>query len=459
MNNPAILFILVILTGCGTPPGRHDALPNIVILFVDDLGYYDVGFRNSQFHTPNIDRLAEESTIFENAYVPSPTCSPSRVGLYTGQHPARLQFYRHVPGDGLEDPYHAWEGDTSLLLSRNWLPLEVTTYAEVLKTRGYHTFFAGKWHLGDESFGPSKQGFDSVWSKSGSGMPRSYYHPYFNGSGFWNEIPDNQYLTDFYTDRVIDYLSGYVSEQPFLIQFSYHNVHKPSVGRKDFLELYRERGFEGPLIEYGAQVSAVDASVGRVLETLQETGLDRNTLVILTSDQGSFFPNLPLRGTKAIGTTLYEGGQKVPFMVRWPGKVEPGKKIRTHVQTSDIFPTLCEIVGEDPGQFQGLEGVSLHELLTTGKEPDRDAIFAFRSYDGQFASVLASDNWKLVAYRDGQAELYKVDEDISEQHDLAGQYPAKVRELQGKLERWLEITGVPIGMNESSWAVEGGYSL
>jgi arylsulfatase A-like enzyme len=444
MKIPWFMLAITILAGCGGPGKPDSNLPNIVILFVDDLGYYDVGFRNSRFYTPHFDRLAREGTVLVNAYVPSPTCSPSRVGLYTGQHPARLEFYRHIPGDGLEDEYNVWEGDSSLLLSRNWLPLEVTTYAEVLKARGYHTFFAGKWHLGDDRFGPARQGFDSVWAKSGAGMPRSYYRPYFNGSGFWEKIPDNQYLTDFYTDKVVAYIRDGSSRQPFLVQFSYHNVHKPNVGRKDILDLYRERGFEGDMMQYGAQVSAVDASVGRILEALRDAGLEDNTLVIFTSDQGSFFPNLPLRGTKAVGTTLYEGGQKIPFIMKWPGRISTGARIFTHVQTTDIFPTLCEIVGEDPGRFDGLEGVSLMGLLTRGEQPERQAIFAFRSYDAQFASVLTPDDWKLIAYRGGRYELFKVDEDISEENELSLRFPGKVRELTGMLEDWLDRTGIPI---------------
>jgi arylsulfatase A-like enzyme len=442
MNRIYLIMVILLIAGCGSPVKKPDKFPNIVILFVDDLGYFDVGFRNPRFHTPHIDRLARGGVILENAYVPSPTCSPSRAGLYTGQHPARLEFYRHIPGDGLEDEYHAWQGDSSLLLSRNWLPLEVTTYAEVMKGKGYHTFFAGKWHLGNEDFGPALQGFDSVWAKSGAGMPRSYYPPYFNGSGFWNGIPDNQYLTDFYTDKVIDYIRGYDSKEPFLLQFSYHNVHKPSIGRKDFLDIYRERGFEGDLVEYGAQVSAVDASIGRILDALEQSGREGNTLLFLASDQGSFFPNLPLRGTKAVGTTLYEGGQKIPFIVKWPGRIKPAERLSTLVQTSDIFPTLCEVVGEDPDNYEGLEGLSLLGLLTRGEHLEREAIFAFRSYDGQYASVLAADHWKLIAYRDGHYELFKVDEDISEQKDLSGSNPEKVSELSARLDNWLDRTGI-----------------
>ena len=214
------------------------------------------------------------------------------------------------------------------------------------------------------------------------------------------------------------------------------------MGRIDFLDMYRQKGFVGDLLEYGAQVSAVDASVGRIMKALQESGLADNTMVILASDQGSYFPNLPLRGTKAVGTTLYEGGQKIPFIVKWPGVTRPGERIESLVQTTDIFPTLCEIVGEDPGRYEGLEGLSLFGLLTRGEPLDREAIFAFRSYDGQYASVLDADHWKLIAYRDGRQELYKVDEDISESKNLSGSNPEKATELSARLSIWLQNTGI-----------------
>lgn len=420
--------------------------PNIVILFVDDLGYYDVGFRNSNYHTPNIDKLASEGVVLENGYVPSPTCSPSRVGLYTGQHPARLQFYRHIP-DNIEGEYHLLKNDSSLLFSRNYLPLETITYAEVVKKNGYNTFFVGKWHIGDDQYGPLKQGWDEAISKTSAGAPKSYYSPYFRGEGFWNDIQGNQYLTDFYTDRVVDYINNYNNSEPFLLQFSYHNVHTPSIGRKDFIQMYRNKGFEDKLIEYGAQVSAVDVSVGRILDALERTGKAKNTIVIFASDQGSFFPNLPLRGTKAAGTTLYEGGQKIPFIVKWPEKIKSGISIKTHIQTTDIFPTICEIVGDDPDNYKGIEGLSLLEVLTKGKPLDREAIFAFRSYDSQYASVLTLDNWKLIAYRDNRYELFLVDEDISEEHDLSKQHPEKVEHLVTLLNNWMKQVGVHFDEN------------
>ncbi len=416
--------------------------PNIIVFFVDDLGYNDLGFRNEKYHTPHIDKLRKESLVFENAYVPSSTCSPSRAGLLTGQHPARLGFYRHCFGEG---EFNVLEGDTSLLLSRNWLFNDILTYGDVLKGAGYNTFFVGKWHLGGEEFGPAKHGFDAVVSKPHHGHPNSYYPPYFNGEKpFSNNIPDDKYLTELFTDTVVGYLNNYDSEKPFLINFSYHNVHSPNQGDKRFLEIYKKQGFEGGILQYGAQVTAVDKSVGRVLDALKAAGKDKNTIVIFSSDQGSGFPNTPLRGGKKRGTALYEGGTKVPFIIKWPGVTKPGSSNETHIQTTDVFPTFVQIVGDNQAKYKGMEGVSLVDLLKNGKPLNRTEMFAFRTYDAQYASVLTSENWKLIAYLNGKHELYKVDEDISEQNNLAAEYPEKVKELLQKLEEWKKRVGVDI---------------
>lgn len=415
--------------------------PNFVVLFVDDLGYYNVGFRNKDYFTPNIDRLYSEGVTFSNAYVPNPSCSASRAALYTGQDPAKLSFFRHITGNVKhEKEFNTAKHDSAYLLSRNWLPLEARTYAEVLKNVGYRTFFVGKWHLGYGDYVPENQGFDSAWTKPDAGSTKSYYPPYFPGEGFWNDIPDSMYLTDFYTDKAVEYLKNYNSDKPFLLQFSYQNVHTPNVGRKDLIERYQKIGFEKRLANYGAQVSAVDESIGRILKVLKEKGLEKNTIIIFASDQGSFFPNTPLRGTKA--SALYEGGQKIPFIIKWPGVFPEGSDEPTHVQTTDIFPTICEIVGQNPLQYQGIDGMSLLQLVSNKKPLNRYAIFSQQSYDEQFATVLDTNNWKLISWRDGSAELYKVDEDIAEENNVAEQFPEITQKLSQTLFDWEEKMGI-----------------
>jgi arylsulfatase A-like enzyme len=437
-----ILLLLIVFSGC-TRQNTTENHPNIIVFFVDDLGYNDLGFRNKDYYTPNIDRLKKESLTFKNAYVPSPTCSPSRVGLLTGQHPARLRFFRHCGSP--DEEFNVQEKDSSLLLSRNWLPLEVTTYAEVLKRADYNTFFAGKWHLGGEEFGPEKQGFDRAVTKAHHGHANNYYPPYYNDEKpFKKDIPKDKYLTEFFTDTVVGYIQNYNNKRPFLIQFSYQNVHSPNIGDRDFIDLYKKRGFKGALVEYGAQISAVDKSVGRVLKALKEKGFDKNTIVIFTSDQGSAFPNTPLRGGKKRGTALYEGAAKVPFIIKWPGVTTPDSENSTHIQTIDVFPTFAEIVKQEISEYKDIDGLSLVDVIKNDKPLKRNELYGFRTYDAQYASVLTSDNWKLVAYLNGNHELYKVDEDISEKNDLAGQNPQKLQELLKKLEQWKKKVGVEI---------------
>lgn len=439
-----LVFILSgFLAGCksntlGKQANQSKDQPNFVVLFIDDLGYYDMGFRNEKFHTPNIDRLAGESLEFSYAYVPSPTCSPSRVGLYTGIHPARLEFFRHVPGRP-EGEYHQWEGDPAHLPSRNYLPLDAVTYGEALKELNYNTFFAGKWHLGTGEFGPVQQGFDK-YVKGGKGAGHTKKHVGITARGTKDEV----YITDLLTDSIISYIQSYKSDQPFLLQISYWNVHTPTVGREDLVEYYKERGLKGNEAEYAAQVTSIDESVGKVLGALDSEGFTENTVVIFTSDQGSYFPNLPLRGTKEVGTALYEGSARVPFLLKWPGVTEPGSEKDVPISTLDVFPTILDIAGQDPGKYNDLDGLSLTRLIHHNEPLKRDFLFFYRAYDPQYAAVLSKDGWKLVAYRGNTYELYNIREDIAEENNMAEINPEIVNVLQTKLRSWEKSAGLLI---------------
>jgi arylsulfatase A-like enzyme len=435
--SPVIILLAAVIISCSNPTDKRgdgkvsdNERLNFLIFFVDDLGYFDIGIRNSKFHTPKIDRLASESLEFAYAYVPSPTCSPSRVGLYTGRHPARLEFFRHVPGNP-DGEYHLYKRDPANLPSRNFLPLEVKTYAEAIKEQGYNTVFAGKWHLGEGDHGPQNQGFDRVLSVGKDGGSISKYLTVSR-----DDESEEVYTTDLLTDSVVNFLSDYNSKDPFLLQLSYWNVHTPTVGRKDLVKFYEERGLEGVEAEYAAQVTSVDESVGRVLNTLEQKGLMDNTIIIFASDQGSYFPNTPLRGTKAVGTALYEGAARIPFFIQWPGVTKPGATIREHVSTLDLFPTIMEIAGGDPAGYKELDGLSLTSLIREGKPLQREYLFFYRAYDAQYAAVLANDGSKLVAYRGNHFELYNIYADISEENDLSNDDPAKLEALITVLKNW-----------------------
>lgn len=424
------------LTGCAEE--QKVEKPNIVVLFVDDLGYNDLGYRNPGFHTPAIDQLARESMDFNNAYIASPTCSPSRSTLLTGQHPARLRMVRHIPGGAkngfdaehrTDNEYHVLDTDPAQMPSRNWLPLEEVTYAEALKTLGYKTGFIGKWHLGHEPFYPIYQGFDEQEGVSNLGHPYSYHPPYFNRiDKSLKPKEDGRYLTDYLTDKAVDYIDRQKAGQPFLLHLSYYSVHTPHQGRKDLVERYEQQGWEGRYAHYGAMVTAVDESVARIRQGLADKGLAENTVLVLLSDQGGYFTNAPLRGGKTGGLALFEGGARVPMMVHWPDQVQPSV-CEEPVQSTDLFSTFVDLAGGNVKDFP-TDGLSIVPLLKkTGKELDRDALFFYRSYEERYASVL-SENWKLIAHRNGSTELFNLKTDPYEQYEISADFPDEAERLK-----------------------------
>jgi arylsulfatase A-like enzyme len=416
--------------------------PNIVLFFVDDLGWADLGFRNPVFETPNIDQLAKSGINFNQAYIASPTCSPSRASLITGKHPARLKMVRHIPGgkkngfdkfDRTDVEFNYLERDPAQFPSRNWLPLENVSYAEALANQGYYNLFLGKWHLGHEDFHPTKQGFDKQIGTSNDGHPKSYYPPYFKQKTIFPDTKET-YLTDKLTNEAVDFISKYEKENPFLLNFSYYSVHSPHQGRKDLVKYFEEKGLEGKFANYAAMVKATDESVGKVLKAIKEKGIEKETVIIFLSDQGSYFENSPFRGGK-MKETLFEGGSRVPFFLKWPGVTKPNSTNNSIVQSTDLFPTLVEIAGGDVSKYKDLDGVS---LLSTIKQNDylkREPVYGYRAYEDLYVSV-RQDDWKLLAYRSSKIELFNITEDIKETTDLSKNNPEKVKELVKKLIEW-----------------------
>lgn len=418
--------------------------PNFLVLFVDDLGWRHVGYQGGAYETPRIDRLASESMVFTRAYIPAPTCSPSRAALLTGQHPARLGIVRHIPVsprfgfDSLgrtDREFHQWEGDPSQWASRNWLPLDAVTIAEAVGTLGYRSAFFGKWHLGSEDHHPIRQGFDEQYGVSNFGHPRSYYPPYWpNGNPYPDERPGT-YLTDRLTDDVVAFLARPGEDRPFLTAVFFYNVHTPLIGRKDLVRKYLDRGLGSDRAQLAAMVEATDASLGRILDALEKSGHAEDTVVVFLGDQGGLRYNEPLRGGKRGGTALYEGGARVPLLIRWPGSVPGGAMQSTPVVSTDIFPTIVEIAGGDPGTLAPLDGLSLKPLLSGNGPFGREALFLERHYEDQYAAVVAGD-WKLLAYWSGRRELYDLADDPSEERDISSRHPGRVRELSRLLADW-----------------------
>lgn len=440
---------VVLLLGCQTADADRPATPpNIVVLFVDDLGWADLEYAGETYDTPNIDRLAAEGATFTDAYAAAPACSPSRASVVTGRHPARLRLVRHIPNvdaaEGKVPEFHLHPDDPARMPSRNWLPLEETTFAEALGSLGYRSIFIGKWHLGHDPYHPVHQGFDTQRGVSNLGAPASYYPPYFGrASEVYRDVPRDRYLTDQLTDDAVRFLEEYEGEQPFLLTLFYYAVHTPFEGREDLVRRFEADGLSGDAAQRAAMVAAVDESVGRVRAALRAGGFADNTVIVFAGDQGGPLPNDPLRGQKIGGVALYEGGVRIPLIVHGPPVLEPARYSEP-VITTDIFPTLVDLAGGDLSDHPHLDGVSLVPLLQPDGDLGRDAIFMYRSYVDQYAAVRQGP-WKLVHHRSGRSELYQLGDDLSEENDAAVERPAKLTELRKRLSAWETEMGVSRG--------------
>ncbi|MDF1800473.1 MAG: sulfatase [Planctomycetota bacterium] len=468
------------------PPAR----PNIVVLVVDDLGWADLACYGSSFHdTPHADALAAGGLRFTDAYAAAPVCSPTRAALMTGRHPARLATTDYF---GAAQP-KSWKRNTKLLPAsyEDRLALDELTLAEALGRTGYATFFAGKWHLGPEAFWPEHQGFDVNKGGITRGGPYGgdkYFSPY--GNPRLEDGPDGEHLPARLAREAVDFMAG-ERDDPFLVYLSFYSVHTPLMAPDELTAKYRarkaERGLEATWgseherkvrevqehAVYAGMVEAVDAAIGTVLDGLDELGLAEDTLVVLTSDNGGLSTseghptsNLPLRAGKG---WIYEGGLRVPMIVRWPGRIAPGTTTAVPVQSMDLMPTLLEVAGvQVAGTAQAadaaaegspasagagaslgarpLDGASLAPLLAGGAGPARDALFwhypHYGNQGGAPAGAIRAGRWKLVEwYEDGTLELFDLVADPGESQDLAAAEPERTAHLRAQLAAWREQVG------------------
>ncbi len=442
------------------PLGR----PNFVFILVDDLGWTDVKCYGSTFYdTPNIDRLAAQSVRFTSAYAACPVCSPTRASIMTGKHPARLKITDWIPGQR--------PGNRRLLGPpiRNELPLEEVTVAEAFKAAGYKTFFAGKWHLGGEGYYPERQGFDINIGGYERGYPRGgYYVPYKNPK--LPDGPEGEYLTDRLTSESLRFLESAAGD-PFLLYLSFYTVHAPIQPCKRFVETYREKKKALPQLggpvelherqawtrrrqsnpAYASMVRALDENVGRLLDKLDALGLAENTVVIFMSDNGGLSTlawhgaptaNVPLRAGKG---WCYEGGIRVPLLIRAPGVSRPGV-CDVPVTSTDFYPTMLQLAGLPLRPAQHRDGVSLVPLLRGERKIVHDALYwHYPHYHGSGwtpgAAIRAGDFKLIEFYEEHAVELYNLRDDLGERHDLAGRLPQKARELRDKLHAWQRDIG------------------
>ncbi len=456
---------MALLVGCKPNQNTVAKKTNVVFILVDDLGWKDLGCYGSTFYeTPNIDKLAQSSAVFTNAYAASPVCSPTRAAILTGKHPTRVGITDWIPGFDPKDRTLLGPDDL------HQLPLEETTWAEALKQEGYQTFFAGKWHLGDEGFFPEDQGFDI--NKGGHHMgqpPGGYYSPYNNPK--LSDGPEGDYLTDRLVDESLEFMEAN-QENPFLLYLALYTVHTPIQASKRHLEKFRikrqsladsiprianeGKGFttQGQTnAEYASMVYAMDENVGRIVDRLEELNLMDNTLLVFTSDNGglSTVANanwvaptdvLPLRAGKG---WAYEGGIRIPLIIKKPNS-DNGMVIETPVNSMDLYPTVLSTLKLEARPEQHQDGVDLSGLWENGAEEVHDVLFwDFPHYHGSAwtpGCALRKGDWKVIQFYEGnKVELYNLKEDIGEQNDLAESHPEKLGELLKELEKVKEKLG------------------
>jgi len=413
-------------------PGAPDDKPNIIILLADDLGYGDLGcYGNQTIKTPNLDALAAAGLRFTDFHSNGPMCSPTRAALLTGRYQQRCGIEGVLSGKS--------NYDTGMS------PDEVT-FAEVLELAGYATACFGKWHLGyTPPFGPIAQGFDSFRGYVAGGLD---YHSHIDRSGrpdWWKDrelIPEKGYTTELLTDHAISFI-GKNKDNPFCVYVPYQAVHFPFQGPDDQADRVEGGNYwskakygrryddvEDRKAAYKEMVEALDAGVGRIVQTVRKLGLERKTLVFFTSDNGAYSwvgSNLPCRGQK---TDLWEGGHRVPAIACWPGKIKPGTVTNQTTMTMDLFPTMVEMTGAKLPDDLKLDGVSLLPVLQGRSLPERTLFWRFRK-----EHAVRKGPWKFLV-RDKQQYLFNLEADIGETNNLMQSRPDLAETLRTEYLAW-----------------------
>ncbi|HAV12140.1 MAG TPA: sulfatase [Opitutae bacterium] len=466
---------VVYLNGCVSPEAQQahqSAKPNIVFITVDDLGIMDVGAYNPDcfYETPNIDRFAASAMRFNRAYVSSPVCSPSRYTLMTGKYPSRVHATDWFVGT------RSGHFLPAEIIDR--MPLEEITIAELLKGAGYATGFIGKWHLGpSQEFYPQNQGFDLNQGGHHRGGPYTggeYFSP-FEMPELKPDSPPGEHLPDRLARETAAFIEAN-KDRPFLACLNFYSVHTPLMGRPDLVERYGEKAKAVEGVEFGkeeyvtfyhkgkkklhsepyrpvrilqkhaiyaAMVEAMDEAVGLVLQQLETLGLAENTIVIVTSDHGGLSTkegtptsNVPFRGGKG---WLYEGGIRVPFIIRYPGVTSLEQVYEEPVSTLDLYSTLA--AAADAPIHHEIDGVDLAPALAGGAIERGPLYWHYPHYSNQggfpSGAALIGDKKLIQRYEDGGVHLYDLSEDISEQNDIAAEHPKLVEQMTAHLHGWL----------------------
>ncbi len=461
-----ILFSFVLFTGCN-PNETRQKQPNVVFILADDFGAFDVSSLGSTYYeTPNLDKIATNGTIFTRGYAGSRVCSPSRATILTGQFTARHGITDWIGAKTGED----WRDHNrhDLLLPAGYqpqLPASDLVLPEAMRANGYKTFFAGKWHLGNKGSYPEDHGFEinrGGWEK-GSPMG-GYFSPWDNPS-LENTTPGEN-LSMRLGKETANFIAQH-KDSTFFAYLSFYAVHSPIQTTKEKWQKYREKaismgvdsmGFKMERVlpirlnqdnpVYAGLVEAMDDAIGVVLDALKEHGVDDNTIVIFTSDNGGVASgdafstsNAPLRGGKGY---QWEGGIREPYFiyVPWLDKI---KQVHVPVTGADFYPTILDLCGIEQLPEQHKDGVSLRPLLEGGQIADRPLFWHYPHYGNQGgnpSSIIQRNGFKLIHYwEDGSNELYDINKDGAEETDLSGEFPDKVAAMEKELLDWLNAVG------------------
>ena len=449
------LYALGLILAAGTmSAGAEERKPNIVLIMADDLGWTDLGCTGSKYYeTPNLDKLASQGMKWQRYYT-CQNCAPTRAALMSGQYAPRTGIYTVGTLERGRD------ADRKMVPPKNGtnLPLEKITVANALKKGGYVTGMFGKWHLGNaKEYHPGQRGFDEAIVCDG----RHFDFPTTPKT----ETKPGEYLADFLTDRAVDFIERQ-RDKPFFLYLPHFGVHSPLQAKADKIAKFQQKPTVGGHNNavYAGMIESVDDSVGRIMAKLDELKLAEHTLLIFTSDNGGLggYPvpgtdqrkgttdNFPLRGGKGM---LYEGGVRVPFIVRWPGHTTAGSLCHTPAMCIDLYPTFLDAAGAPADPQHKLDGVSLASLFRN-PQADLSRPALFWHMPGYLEAYIKEDTWrttpvsviqagdfKLLEYLEGpRLELYNIREDLGQTQNLASEMPDKVRELHAQLQSWQTST-------------------
>jgi len=459
MKAKQIILILVFVFGLIS--GAKADQPNILFIYLDDLGWRDTGFMGSDFYeTPHLDKLASQSMVFSDAYSAAANCAPARACLLSGQYAPRHKIFnvgtkprgkathrrlKHVPGVKTLNP-------------------KLKTWAKQLQLAGYRTATMGKWHLSDD---PVPYGFDiNIGGSHSGGPPKGYYSPHGKAPGL-SEAPAGEYVTDRLSKEAAKFIKSN-KDRPWCLYLTHFAVHTPLDAKQELVEKYEAKP-KGKLHQHVAMatmIEAVDQGVGLIVNQLEELNLRENTVILFYSDNGGYGPATDMDPLKGYKGTYYEGGIRVPLLANWPGKIQPGSKSSEPVTGVDLYPTICDLAQADLPNDQVIDGVSLTSLLTGEVNSlETRAIYwhfpaylqSYKSKSGDYfeqrdplfrsrpCSVIRKGNWKLHQFFEkNELELYNLKDDIGETNNLVEHNKQKVDELLGDLRQWQESIAAPI---------------